>query len=182
VSSRIGASVSLREGRAAFAGLVADGRTTSRGAPKNQSSSAPQSGLPARKPRDIAANLGPEPRPPTAVCVGEGVPGAPIQRPLGQPDLGGWLRSARTLGGGYGYSRRGRGVKNHRAAVQRAQPGRHHPGSRAESLPIVTGYSARPRNFGANLGEQARETQIAQVSCRRPLVADSMCVNIRSRT
>jgi quercetin dioxygenase-like cupin family protein len=83
-SAEIVAVVELRpalrtkEFHEAVAGLVADGRTTAKGAPKNP--------LPPRKPGDLAVGQRAEPDAPDAVGTRESLRRAPLLRPLGQPD------------------------------------------------------------------------------------------------
>ena len=77
-----------KEMHEAFGGLAADGKTTSRGAPKNPL----QLGATVWHFRHESRATSPpiwaaEPYPPAAVGAGEGLWRAPIPRPLGQPHL-----------------------------------------------------------------------------------------------
>ncbi len=57
-----------KEMHEAFGGLAAEGKTTPRGAPEEPAPAGrDRLALPSREPRDLAADLGAEPRPPAAV-------------------------------------------------------------------------------------------------------------------
>jgi hypothetical protein len=71
----------------ALAGLVADGKTTPRGAPKNPLQlGATLWHFRPRKPGHLTAHLGPEPHVPPTVGTSGGLRHTPLLRPLGQPD------------------------------------------------------------------------------------------------
>ena len=76
-----------KEWHEALAGLVADGKTTPRGAPQQPAPARRHLlALPPRKPGHLTADLGAEPHAPPAVGAGEGLRRPPLLRPLGQPD------------------------------------------------------------------------------------------------
>ena len=80
-----------KEWHEALAGLVADGKTTPRGAPKQPAPARRHLlALPPRKPGHLTAYLGPEPHAPATVGAGQGLRRPPLLRPLGQPDLRNW--------------------------------------------------------------------------------------------
>ena len=70
----------------AFAGLVADGKTTPGRAAQPAPARRHLLALPPRKPGHLTAHLGAEPHAPPAMGAGQGLRRAPLLRPLGQPD------------------------------------------------------------------------------------------------
>jgi mannose-6-phosphate isomerase-like protein (cupin superfamily) len=84
-----------REFHEAVAGLAADGRTTPRGrAEKPAPAGRHLLALPPRKPGHLAAHRSAEHHAPAAVGGSEGLRRAPLLRPVGQPDPGGWPATA----------------------------------------------------------------------------------------
>ena len=81
-----------KEFHEAVAGLVADGKTTPRGAEEPAPARRHLLALPPRKPGHLTADLGSEPHAPAPMGTGEGLRHSPLLRPLGQPDLNNWLR------------------------------------------------------------------------------------------
>jgi quercetin dioxygenase-like cupin family protein len=76
-----------KEFHEALAGLVADGKTTPRGAPKNPLHLL---ALPPREPGHLTPHPGAEPHAPAAMGPGQGLRHTPLLQPLGQPDLSSW--------------------------------------------------------------------------------------------
>ena len=75
-----------KEWHEALAGLVADGKTTPRGAAQPAPARRHLLALPPRKPDHLTAHLGPEPHAPPAMAPGQGLRRALLLSALGQPD------------------------------------------------------------------------------------------------
>ena len=89
-----------KEFHEALAGLVADGKTTPRGAPQQPAPARRDLlALPPRKPDQLTPHRGAEPHAPAAVGAGETLRRPPLLRPVGQPDVS-WLIAATAMKNG----------------------------------------------------------------------------------
>jgi quercetin dioxygenase-like cupin family protein len=79
-------ALQAKEWHEALAGLVADGKTTPRGAPRNPPARRHLLALPPRKPDHLTAHLDAEPHAPPAVGTGQDLRHPPLLPALGQPD------------------------------------------------------------------------------------------------